>query len=116
MGMGVFVIRVLAAGVLTVAPMIDDQGIKEPLSPGSDYILDVQRAEKVQLALNVEGRDLAQVAIRFALMKKEVSTVLVGFSNKEHINEAVACSGSPGLSNDQTKELRRLWLTDFGLT
>ncbi len=115
-GMGAFVIRVLAAGVLTAAPVTDDQVSKEPMSPVSDYILDVQRAEKLQLALNVEGRDLAQVAIRFALMKPEVSTVLVGFSNKAHINEAVACSGAYGLSNEQMSELRRLWLTDFGHT
>ncbi len=113
-GMGAFVIRVLAAGVLTAAPVADDKGPREPMSPGSDYFLDVQRAEKVKAVLKVESRDLAQTAIRFALMKPEVSTVLVGFSNQAQIDAAAACSGAPGLSAEQMGELRRLWRTDFG--
>ena len=74
---------------------------RQTLSPGSDYPLDLQRAEKVKAALGVDGKDLTQAAIRFGLMNPKVSTVLVGFSNTTHVDEAVACSGAPGLSEEQ---------------
>ena len=113
-GMGAFVIRVLAAGALTSDPSPGGGSSPEPLSPGSDYPLDVQRAEKVKVALGLDGKSLAQAAIRFGLMKSEVSTVLVGFSNTAHIDEAVACSGAPALSDNEVARVRKLWEMDFG--
>jgi aryl-alcohol dehydrogenase-like predicted oxidoreductase len=112
-GMGAFVIRVLAAGALTSDPSKGGGGSGQTLSPGSDYPVDLQRAEKIKAALNVEARDLTQAAIRFGLMNQKVSVVLVGFSNTTHIDEAVACSGMPGLSDGQMAKVRKLWDTDF---
>jgi aryl-alcohol dehydrogenase-like predicted oxidoreductase len=112
-GMGAFVIRVLAAGALTSDPSTGGGSSSEPLSSGSDYPTDLQRAEKVKAALGIDGKDLTQAAIRFGLMNQKVSTVLVGFSNTTHVDEAVACSGMPELSDDQMTEARRLWKTDF---
>lgn len=113
-GMGAFVIRVLAAGALTSDPSTGGGGSGQTLSPGSDYPLDLQRAEKVKAALGIQNKDLAQAAIRFGLMNRNVSTVLVGFSNTAHIDDAVACSGAPGLSEEQMAAVRKLWQTDFG--
>ena len=113
-GMGSFVIRVLAAGALTSDPSTGGGSSPEPLSPGSDYSVDLERAEKIKAALNVHGIELTQAAIRFGLMKPEVSTVLVGFSNTKHIDEAVACSGAPALSQDEIIKVRKLWDSDFG--
>ena len=112
--MGGFVIRVLAAGALTSDPNAGGGSSPEPLSPGSDYSLDLNRAEKVKSALNVRGKELTQAAIRFGLMKTEVSTVLVGFSQTSHIDEAVGCSGTSGLSDEQIVNMRKLWESDFG--
>lgn len=112
-GMGAFVIRVLAAGALTSDPNAGGGSSPEPLSPGSDYSLDLDRAEKVKSALNVRGKELAQAAMRFGLMKSEVSTVLVGFSKTSHIDEAVACSGAGGLSHEEMAKMRKLWDNDF---
>jgi len=112
-GMGAFVIRILAAGALTSDPSPGGGSSAEPLSPGSDYALDIQRAEKVKAALGIDGKSLTQEAIRFGLMKSEVSTVLVGFSNTSHIDEAVACSGAGGLSQDKMAKMRQLWESDF---
>jgi len=111
--MGAFVIRVLAAGALTSDPSPGGGSSPEPLSPGSDYPLDVERAEKVKAVLGPDGKSLAQAAIRFGLMKSEVSTVLVGFSNIAHIDEAVACSGAGALSQDAITKVKQLWDTDF---
>jgi aryl-alcohol dehydrogenase-like predicted oxidoreductase len=47
-------------------------------------------------------------------MNSRVSTVLVGFSNTTHIDEAVACSDAPALSADQMAKMKQLWQTDFG--
>ena len=113
-GMGAFVIRILAAGALTSDPGPGGGSSPEPLSPGSDYPLDVERAGKVKAALGVDGKGLTEAAIRFGLMKSEVSTVLVGFSNTAHIDEAVACSGAGALSQDSMAKMRQLWNSDFG--
>ncbi len=112
-GMGAFVIRVLAAGALTADPSAGGGGSGQTLSPGSDYPVDLQRAEKVKTALGVAGKNLTQAAIRFALMNSKVSTVLVGFSNTAHIDDAVACSGVPALSEDQMTRIKKLWEADF---
>jgi len=112
-GMGAFVIRVLAAGALTADPSAGGGGSGQTLSPGSDYPLDLQRAGKVKAALGVDGRDLTQAAIRFGLMNEKVSSVLVGFSNAGHIDDAAACSGAPPLSSEQMEKLSALWNADF---
>ena len=113
-GMGVAVIRVLAAGALTATPKAGGGSSPEPLSPGSDYALDLKRAEKVKFLAGGDVESLAQAAIRFALMKPEISTVLVGFSNASHIDEAVACSGAGGLPEEAMARLKKLWDSDFG--
>ena len=115
-GMGAFVIRILAAGALTSDPSTGGGGSGQTLSPGSDYPLDLQRAEKVKATLGVAGKNLTQAAIRFGLMNEKVSTVLVGFSNTTHIDDAVACSGAPPLSDEQLKKIKMLWETDFNLS
>ena len=113
-GMGVFVIRVLAGGALTSNPSAGGGSSAEPLSPGSDYPLDLERAEKVKSALGLEAESLAQTAVRFGLMKPEVSSVLVGFSKTTHIDQAVACSAQGGLPEQAMAKLKKLWESDFG--
>ncbi|HWP22842.1 MAG TPA: aldo/keto reductase [Candidatus Binatia bacterium] len=113
-GMGAFVIRVLAAGALTSDPGKGGGGSGQTLSPGSDYPVDLERAEKLKAALGIDGKELTQAAIRFGLMNPKVSVVLVGFSNTAHIDEAVACSEMPGLSEEQMAKVKKLWQTDFG--
>ena len=113
-GMGAAIIRVLAAGALTSNPGAGGGSTPEPLSKGSEYSLDVQRAEKLKAALALDGKGMTQTAIRFGLMNSKVSTVLVGFSNTAHIDEAVACSGAPPLSDEEMAKIEKLWKTDFG--
>jgi aryl-alcohol dehydrogenase-like predicted oxidoreductase len=113
-GMGAFVIRILAAGALTSNPSAGGGSSPEPLSPGSDYPRDIERAETIKKTLNLQASDLARTAIRFGLMNPKISTVLVGFSNTDHIDEAVACSGAPPLSAEEMAKIEQLWQTDFG--
>ncbi|HKF94580.1 MAG TPA: hypothetical protein VKB96_08260, partial [Gammaproteobacteria bacterium] len=41
------------------------------------------------------------------------AAVLVGFSNTSHVDEAVACSEMPALTEEQLIKMRKLWETDF---
>ena len=113
-GMGVVVIRVLAAGVLSPTPESGGGTSREPLSAGSDYEQDVARAHKLGFLKDHGLESLPQAAIRFALMKPEVATVLVGFSNNAQIDEAAACSGAGPLPETANAALRELWDSDFG--
>jgi aryl-alcohol dehydrogenase-like predicted oxidoreductase len=113
-GMGAAVIRVLASGALTDDPPTQGGSSGQTMSPGSDFPADLGRAQMVKSALGGEIASLAQAAIRFGLMKPEVSTVLVGFSNVKHVDEAAACSGAGGISQEALARLRKLWDSDFG--
>ena len=113
-GMGVVVIRVLAAGVLSAVPESGGGSSREPLSAGSDYERDVARAHKLSFLKDHGLESLPRAAIRFAFMKPEVSTVLVGFSNNAQIDEAAACSGAGPLPEAAMAALREIWDRDFG--
>jgi aryl-alcohol dehydrogenase-like predicted oxidoreductase len=105
---GVVIIRVLAAGALG--------GKEERQPPPGSWAhtnwLEVQsdrlRAQGLQFLVR-EGQTLAQAAIRFALIKREVSTVLVGFSTRADVEEAAACSPTQGLSDEEMAQLWRLY-------
>ena len=113
-GMGVVVIRVLAAGVLSAVPESGGGSSREPLSAGSDYERDVARAHKLSFLKDHGLESLPRAAIRFAFMKPEVSTVLVGFSNNAQIDEAATCSGAGPLPEAAMAALREIWERDFG--
>ena len=112
--MGIVVVRVLAGGALTSTPDAGGARGSVPLSPGSDYELDVVRARSLSFLIGDEIRSLSQAAIRFALTKSEISTVLVGFSTLGQIEEAVACSAAGGLSENLLSRLETRWDSDFG--
>ncbi|MFC1491106.1 aldo/keto reductase [Nitrospinota bacterium] len=114
-GMGVLVIRVLALGALTDNPGLLGFLEKTPpvLSLGSEFDKDVERAKKLQWLADEDGHTLAQAAIRFALMKEGVSTVMVGFSDSGQLEEAVSCSGAGGLSGEAMNTLKHIWENDF---
>lgn len=114
-GVGVIVIRVLARGALADFPAVGASS-ENTLSPGSDYIVDVQRAKSIKWLVRGDIKTLPQAAIRFALMKPEVSTVLVGFSELKHVEDAVSCSDAGGLLPKAMGRLRNLWDSDFNPT
>jgi len=114
--MGVVVIRALAGGVL--GGDVARQGYASPtpgsLVEGTDYEAEVERANRLLSVLVGESGSLPEAGIRFALTNKEVSTVLVGFSNLTQIEEAARCSGMKPLPKSAVERLQQLWATDFG--
>jgi D-threo-aldose 1-dehydrogenase len=108
-GVGVHNIRVLAAGAVA-----GREPTGNTLSPGSSGSADMARMAKVREALGQETGSMAQAAIRFALMNPGVSSVLVGFAELEHIDEAVAAVDMGPLSDSAMQKLDELYRSDFG--
>ncbi len=113
-GVGTVILRVLEAGALSgsATPHEMNRG-----GPGNDaeYARNAERARALEFLKRDADETLAQVAVRFALMNRRVSTVLVGFSEMAQIDEAIACVGREGFSAEQLERLERLYETDFGL-
>ena len=112
-GIGAVALRVLEAGALSGSAIPHDLNRGGP-SAEPEYAQHARRA----LALDFMRRDaeetLPQMAVRFALQKSGVSTVLVGFSELSQISQAAACSGAEGFSADQLTQLEQLYQNDFG--
>ncbi len=91
-GMGVFGIRVLAAGAAAATPERhpvagSTAGV---LAQGSDYALDVARAQRlVGLAADLGLEGPLELAFRFALAQAGISCVLIGPSCLAHLEDAL---------------------------
>jgi L-galactose dehydrogenase/L-glyceraldehyde 3-phosphate reductase len=90
-GRGVIVIRVLAAGAATGTPEREvNAGDPGGAIGGSEYTDDVARAGRLaDLVRDLGLESTVELALRFGLAKPGVSTVLVGFSTQEHLEQAI---------------------------
>ena len=110
--MGVLVIRVLAGGAIgEVAerhPLASPA--PAPIGTGRDYQEDFSRAKAFRF-LREEGHvaDLAEAAMRFPLGRPEVSTVLVGFSSLEQVEQAAASAAKGPLPDIVESRLCDVW-------
>jgi len=90
-GRGVIVIRVLAAGAATASPSRDaNAGDPGALLGQGSYERDVERSRRLEALATRHGLDgSVELAIRFGLSKPGVSTVLVGYSTLQHLEDAL---------------------------
>jgi aryl-alcohol dehydrogenase-like predicted oxidoreductase len=113
-GVGVIVIRVLAAGALSGEPTRHPVAVPtvDPIATGPDYGSDVERARALG-ALVAEGHveSLVEAALRFPLASEAVSTVLLGYSSLEHLEYAAAAVSKGPLPTPALSRLRALWAT-----
>ena len=110
-GVGVLNIRVLAAGAIVGQ---EPPGPAAGLSPGSDGVADMERGAKLREALGDAAGNMAQTSIRHSLMNPKVSGVLVGFSQIDHVEQAVAAVDMGPLDNEILQKLDSLYASDFG--
>jgi aryl-alcohol dehydrogenase-like predicted oxidoreductase len=102
-GMGIVVLRVLEAGLLA-------DNAREAVIP--DYARDAERASKLEFLRDERGT-LAGSAIRFALSTGIASTVLIGVSELQHIEEAVEAAQRGSLSPMQLAKIETIRANDF---
>jgi aryl-alcohol dehydrogenase-like predicted oxidoreductase len=90
-GRGVIVIRVLAAGAASgVREREVNAGDPGGAIGGSEYADDVARASRLtEVARDLGMESPVELALRFGLTKRGVSTVLVGFSTLDHLEQAI---------------------------
>lgn len=107
-GMGVIAIRVMAAGAISTAPArhanAGDPGA--PLVRGAAYDRDLERAHAIEsLAMELGAEGPLELAVRFALAKPGVSTVLVGYSDLAQVEDAVRWTERGPLPEDIVRRL-----------
>ena len=111
-GMGVLVIRVLAAGALSGEAERHPVAVPSvaPIGSGRDYNQDMSRAEGFRFLVQ-EGyaQSLVEASLRFALSNGGVSSVLVGYSSLEHLQQAVEYADQGPLAPEALERLPEVW-------
>ncbi|HKX17949.1 MAG TPA: aldo/keto reductase [bacterium] len=91
-GLGVIAIRVMAAGALSAQQgRHTNAGDPGPqLAAGAEYGRDLERAAAIRgLAADLGYDGPLELALRFALATPGISTVLVGYSDRTHLEDAL---------------------------
>ena len=111
-GMGVLVIRALAAGALTGEASRHPVAVPSvaPIGSGRDYSQDLARADGFRF-LEREGYvdSLVEASLRFILGNAGVSSVLVGYSSIEHLESAVDFAAKGPLPAAAMNRLPQVW-------
>ena len=111
-GMGVLVIRVLAAGALSGAATRHPVAVPTvaPIGSSRDYSQDQARADGFRF-LEQEGYvgSLVEASLRFVLGNAGVSSVLVGYSSLEHLEQAVEYAAKGSLPAEAMARLPEVW-------
>jgi aryl-alcohol dehydrogenase-like predicted oxidoreductase len=113
---GVMAIRVLAGGALSgsVARHVNAARSVKPIATNQSFAEDVTRSQRFGVLLQEGYADsLIEAAIRFAIGKAEVSTVPIGISYMEQLEQVVEYSARGPLPADALDRLRQLWVSDL---
>ncbi len=104
-------IRVLAAGVIATDVR---HGRESPVAPGGDVPADEARTKLIVEALGDSQGTRAQLAVRYALSNPNVSGVLVGMAELDHLEQALGAQELGPLSDEVLDAIHALVDTDFG--
>jgi D-threo-aldose 1-dehydrogenase len=88
-GLGVFGIRILAAGVLATK---ERHGREIPITENSEPDTEASRANAAWKTLGPRNEEHAVTAIRYALAEKKISTAVFGAATLEHIDIALSAA------------------------
>lgn len=109
---GVIAIRVLAGGALSGsgARHANAAATVDPIATHATFAQDVALAQRFEFLVQ-EGyvESLVEAAIRFAVGKAEVSTAMVGLSNMDQLEQAVAAAERGPLPAEALARLNQVW-------
>jgi aryl-alcohol dehydrogenase-like predicted oxidoreductase len=105
-GVGVFAIRVFAAGALLgAAPSAHTR--TTPFFPLSLYERDLARARRLQARVGSPAA-LRELALRYALSQPQVSSAIIGFGAVDHVDEAARIAALPPLTRGEQEAVEHL--------
>ena len=110
-GVGTIGIRVLAGGALSGSEARNPLGLAvvEPIGSGSSYAMDVTRARKLEPMLrDGHAGSLTELAMRFAIGTRNLSTTEIGLANIGELEAALAAVEKGPLSEAALTRLRKL--------
>jgi aryl-alcohol dehydrogenase-like predicted oxidoreductase len=110
--MGCIGIRVLAAGALSGVETRHPVAVPSvaPIGTGPDYQSDVRLAQTLRfLTQDGHAANLIEAAIRFAWSQAGISTVLVGYSSVDHLEQALAAVERGALPAAAVARLAQAW-------
>jgi L-galactose dehydrogenase/L-glyceraldehyde 3-phosphate reductase len=109
---GTIGIRAFAAGALSGETARHPIAVPEvdPIASGPDYSSDVERARRFRVLVD-EGHagSLVEAALRFVISDPGISTVLLGYSSGEHLEQAAAAVAKGPLPAPALARLQALW-------
>jgi aryl-alcohol dehydrogenase-like predicted oxidoreductase len=113
-GMGVLIIRPLAAGALTDALQPHPLALTGGWASRAWYEVEADKVKSRAMSFLIEnGRQtMVQAALRFALMKPEASCVLVGFTDKEQVDQGLSALGANVFTDEDMKRLAEMYHAD----
>jgi aryl-alcohol dehydrogenase-like predicted oxidoreductase len=109
---GVIVIRALAGGALSGVTARHPLAVPtvEPIATGPDYATDVARARRLDALVSAgHAESLVDASLRFAIGPESVSTVLLGCSSLEQLEDAAASVARGPLPPAAFHALPALW-------
>ena len=110
-GVGVMAIRILAGGALSGSEARSPLGVPrvEPIASGASYAADVAAARRLMPVVAAgHARDLVELALRFATMRPEIATAIVGTSSIAELDHAVAAVGRGPLPDEALAMIAKL--------
>jgi aryl-alcohol dehydrogenase-like predicted oxidoreductase len=111
-GMGTIGIRVLAGGALSGVEARHPIGVAtlDPIASGPDYRTDVGRARTLEGLVNAgHAESLIEAALRFAITTEAMTTVLVGTSTIEQLDDAIAGVNKGKLPREALDDIEAAW-------
>ena len=110
---GIMNIRVFAAGVLATDIR---HGREVAITPENrDLEAEAKRARAAITAAGHAGESRAETAIRFSLANDDVSCVVVGLAELDHLELAIKAAEAGPLPAGKLSNLRELWSRNFDL-
>ena len=106
LGLGIFAIRVFAAGALLCEPP-SAHTFRTPFFPLPLYERDSARAASLCETLG-SVQALRELALRYVLSQPEVDSAILGLGRVEHVDEAIRVSRLERLSSSETEQIAKI--------